>query len=64
MINQVLNMKTAIRFLTIGACLTLAGTSWGAAVTNYFRAAAVTKTMGDGTPVVMWGFAKDSGPGR
>ena len=62
MINQVLNMKTVTRFLTIGACLTLAGTSWGAAVTNYFRAAAVTKTMGDGTPVVMWGFAKDSGP--
>ena len=62
MINQVLNMKKVIRFLTIGACLTLAGTSWGAAVTNYFRAAAVTNTMGDGTPVVMWGFAKDSGP--
>jgi subtilisin-like proprotein convertase family protein len=56
-------MKTAIRFLTLGACLAMAAASWGATVTNYFRAATVTNLMGDGAPVVMWGFAQDSGPG-
>ena len=50
------------RRLALGACLLTAGMGLGAQVDIYLRAGTTTLTMADGRPVVMWGFAKDSGP--
>ena len=49
--------------LAIATCLLMAGMSWGAQMEEiYLRAATTTLTMADGRQVLMWGFAKDSGP--
>jgi len=49
--------------LALGTCLLLtAGMGFSAQVELYLRAGTTTLTMADGRPVVMWGFAKDSGP--
>ena len=53
---------TLLRQLAVSACLLAAGMSTGAQVDVYLRAGTATLTMADGRPVVMWGFAKDSGP--
>jgi len=49
-------------FLGFSACLLTAGICQGAQEDIYLRAGATTLAMADGRPVVMWGFAKDSGP--
>jgi FtsP/CotA-like multicopper oxidase with cupredoxin domain len=50
------------RRLALGTCLLAAGIGLSAQVDIYLRAGATTMTMADGRPVLMWGFAKDSGP--
>lgn len=60
-----MNKKTAraiLQKLALGACVLTAGASLGAQVDIYLRAGTTTLTMGDGRPVLMWGFAQDSGP--
>jgi len=49
------------RRLAIVIGLLTAGMSLGAQKEIYLRAGATTLTMADGRPVVMWGFAQDSG---
>ena len=50
------------RRLALGTCLLTAGIGFSAQVDIYLRAGTTTLTMADGRPVVMWGFAQDSGP--
>lgn len=54
--------KRTYRHLACGACLLTASLGLGAQVDVYLRAGTTTLTMADGRPVVMWGFAQDSGP--
>lgn len=50
------------RLLALGTCLLTAGMGSGAQADIHLRAGATTVTMADGRQVLMWGFAKDSGP--
>jgi len=48
--------------LAFSTCLLTAVMSLGAQMDIYLRAGTTSLTMADGRPVLMWGFAKDSGP--
>jgi FtsP/CotA-like multicopper oxidase with cupredoxin domain len=48
--------------MVFSTCLLTAGMGMSAQVSIYLRAGATTLTMADGRQVLMWGFAKDSGP--
>jgi FtsP/CotA-like multicopper oxidase with cupredoxin domain len=50
------------RCLALGICLLTSGLGFAAQVDIYLRAGTTTQTMADGRTVLMWGFAKDSGP--
>ena len=64
--KQETNMKQTtatktFRYMVLSTCL-LAAMSHGAQVSVYLRAGTTTLTMADGRQILMWGFAKDSGP--
>ncbi len=55
-------VKTTLNRLALITGLLTVGHANCAQVDIYLRAGTTTLTMADGRPVVMWGFAKDSGP--
>ena len=59
---QIRSLRRPIPLALLSALVLAADLGSAATTTLYFRAAPVTNTMPDGRSVVMWGFARDTGP--
>src|SRR5512143_3446949 len=57
-----LKLKAITGALLLSAAFLLLTAGVSQAVTYNLTAGSVTKTMPDGTPVLMWGFGLDNGP--